>query len=220
MSLPHDTVATRDLMNRIYGRQQYFYDASRKYYLLGRDRLIRNLCPPAGGTVLEIGCGTGRNLIAAARRYPSAHFYGVDISTVMLETAHRTIAAADLGHRITLAHADATDFSGSALFMISRFDRVFFSFSLSMIPPWEKSIANAMNHLMPGGQLHVVDFGDQSDLPKWFRSLLRRWLTRFHVTPRENLDGTLRAIAETHCGALAYQPLYRGYSVLGRIIIQ
>ncbi|HSO42957.1 MAG TPA: hypothetical protein VLR47_08995, partial [Rhodospirillales bacterium] len=63
-------------MDRIYRHQRHLYDATRKYYLLGRDQLIADLAPPEGGTVLEIGCGTGRNLIAAARAYPSASLSG------------------------------------------------------------------------------------------------------------------------------------------------
>ena len=59
-------------MDGIYRYQRYIYNASRKYFLLGRDHLIERLRPPDGGTVLEIGCGTGRNLILAARRYPNA----------------------------------------------------------------------------------------------------------------------------------------------------
>src|SRR5262249_43214804 len=50
-------------MDAIYRYQRYIYDATRKYYLFGRDRLIANLDPPERGTVLEIACGTGRNLI-------------------------------------------------------------------------------------------------------------------------------------------------------------
>ena len=46
------------------------YNATRKYYLLGRDLLLNELEPDDGSTVLEIGCGTGRNLIHAARRWP------------------------------------------------------------------------------------------------------------------------------------------------------
>ena len=67
-------------MDGIYRYQRYIYDATRKYFLLGRDRLIEELAVPAGGTVLEIGCGTGRNLILVARRYPDARLYGFDIS--------------------------------------------------------------------------------------------------------------------------------------------
>ncbi len=48
--------ATR-LMDGIYRYQRHIYDITRKYYLLGRDALIKELEAPNGGTVLEIGCG-------------------------------------------------------------------------------------------------------------------------------------------------------------------
>ena len=72
------------LMDQIYRRQHHIYDLTRKYYLLGRDRLIIGLRPTSGDAVLEIGCGTGRNLTIAAKHYPAARFFGVDVSTVML----------------------------------------------------------------------------------------------------------------------------------------
>ena len=78
---------TSQAMNRMYRHQRHIYDASRRFYLLGRDTLIERLNPPAGGHVLELGCGTGRNLVAAARRYPLAAFYGCDISSEMLKSA-------------------------------------------------------------------------------------------------------------------------------------
>ena len=67
-------------MDRIYRHQRFIYDLTRKYYLLGRDRMIAGLAVPDGASVLEVGCGTGRNLIEAARRYPHARFHGFDIS--------------------------------------------------------------------------------------------------------------------------------------------
>ena len=71
------------LMDQVYRRQRHIYDATRKYFLLGRDRLLDALDPPAGGRVLEVGCGTGRNLIRAARLHPQAIFHGFDISAEM-----------------------------------------------------------------------------------------------------------------------------------------
>src|SRR5690606_27891250 len=106
-------------------------DATRKYYLLGRDRLIDELLPPAGGTVLELGCGTGRNLAHAARRYPSAKLFGIDISAEMLETASVNLRRAGIGSRIGLARGDAADFDAAQLFGRRAFDRVFISYALS-----------------------------------------------------------------------------------------
>ena len=81
-------------MNRMYRRQRHIYDGTRRYYLLGRDQLIADLRPGAGANVLEIGCGTGRNLVLAARRYPDARFFGIDVSTEMLTSAISAISRA------------------------------------------------------------------------------------------------------------------------------
>jgi S-adenosylmethionine-diacylgycerolhomoserine-N-methlytransferase len=66
------TAHATDLMNRIYRHQRHIYDFSRKYFLLGRGRVIGELDARDGARVLEIGCGTGRNLILAARKCPGA----------------------------------------------------------------------------------------------------------------------------------------------------
>src|SRR6185503_5117746 len=95
-------VAHGDLMDRIYRHQRHIYDLTRKYYLLGRDRMIDGLDVPAGGSVLELGCGTGRNIVLAARRYPEARFHGLDISAEMLETARAAIEREGIAGRVTL----------------------------------------------------------------------------------------------------------------------
>ena len=76
----------------------------------GRDQLIAQLRAGAGERVLEIGCGTGRNLIEAARRYPGARYFGIDISTEMLSDGKANIARAELGDRISVARGDAAVF--------------------------------------------------------------------------------------------------------------
>src|SRR5436190_741980 len=110
-----------EMMDRVYRRQRHIYDLSRKFFLLGRDRLIGALKPPPGGQVLEIGCGTARNL-------------------------------------------------------------------------------------------HVVDFGQQEGLPRWFRAGLFEWLDRFHVAPRAELERVLSDVATRQGGGLAFRRLYRGYA--------
>jgi S-adenosylmethionine-diacylgycerolhomoserine-N-methlytransferase len=202
-----------DLMDGVYRHQRHVYDLTRKYYLLGRDRLIEGLDVPSGGAVLELGCGTGRNLIQAARRYPEARFFGLDISHAMLETAATAIMRSDLSGRIALAQGDATAFDAGALFDRPDFDRIFVSYALSMIPGWEKTIPAALAALAPGGSLHIVDFGRQEDLPNWFRSGLRAWLAKFHVEPRDSLREVLESECQRTGASLSFETLYRGYAV-------
>ena len=181
-------------MDGMYRRQRHFYDVTRKYYLLGRDRLIAGLAPPPGSRVLEIGCGTARNLARAARAYPEVEFYGIDISFEMLETARDTIVRRGLTAHIQVAQADATKFDPALLFGVPGFSRIFVSYSLSMIPNWRAVIGQAMYWLQPGGELHIVDFGGQERLPGWFRRGLRRWLGLFHVHPRDDLEAELQRL--------------------------
>jgi S-adenosylmethionine-diacylgycerolhomoserine-N-methlytransferase len=199
-------------MDRMYALQRHLYDATRKYYLLGRDRLIDRLDPPAGGAVIEIGCGTARNLIVAARRWPDTHFYGVDIATTMLETARSHVARAGLTDRITLGQGDATNFDPVALFGVTAFDRVFQSYTLSMIPDWRGAIDHAASILAPGGRLSIVDFGQQERLPRWWRAFLLGWLARWHVTPRVDLFDSASTIALDRQLTRHFAVQHRGYA--------
>lgn len=199
-------------MDAIYRYQRHIYDASRKYYLLGRDRLIRALDAPAGTSILEVGCGTGRNLIAAARKWPQAQLSGFDISQAMLDTANRSVRRAGLTDRIALARGDATHFQSRKLWGEATFDRIFLSYTLSMIPGWELALDEAALALAEGGSLHIVDFGQQERLPLFFRDLLAAWLRRFDVFPRGDLLPVLQDVAAHHGLELSFSPLYRGYA--------
>lgn len=205
------------LMDGVYRRQRHFYDATRKFFLLGRDRLIADLAPPPGARVLEIGCGTGRNMIVAARRYPQARFFGLDISEQMLSTARESVRRAGLEARITLAQGDATAFDAQALFGAAAFERVFFSYSLSMIPDWRGALAQGAAATAPGGALQVVDFGRQEGLPGVAKAALRRWLALFHVAPRDGLDaGFAQVAAGAGLDAPQVTPIYGGFAWLMR----
>ena len=195
-----------DRMDAIYARQRHIYDLTRKYYLLGRDRLISRLDVPPGGSVLEVGCGTGRNLIAVARRYRDARLYGLDISEEMLITARAKIAAAGLASRIRLERADATDFDPVLLFQVDRFDRVYFSYTLSMIPDWRAALRQGF--AATAGRLSLVDFGQQERLPRAWQIGLFAWLAKFDVAPRAELDDAVAALSPT----ARFEPLYRGYA--------
>ena len=199
-------------MNRMYRRQRHIYDGTRRYYLLGRDRLIASLQPAAGSNVLEIGCGTGRNLVHAAGLYPDARFFGIDVSTEMLTSAISAVARRGMTGRIRVAHGDGTAFDPQFLFGVPCFDQVMISYSLSMIPDWRQVLQAAVHRLKPGGRLHIVDFGNQERLPELARVLLERWLALFDVTPRHDLEAVLSAMAGSRRADLRFERPFRGYA--------
>ncbi|MBQ1500729.1 MAG: class I SAM-dependent methyltransferase [Sphingomonas sp.] len=201
----------KGLMDATYALHRHFYDFTRKFYLLGRDALIRGLNPPKGGTVLEVGCGTARNLIVAAKRFPQARFYGFDISEAMLETARASVEKNGLAERITLAQADAGAFDVQRLFGVERLDRVFMSYTLSMIPPWVEAIELGARALAPGGSLHIVDFGQYERLPGFAKRLHFKSLNDFHVFPRDTLPAVLKRVAEEQGLRLDFRSTLRGY---------
>jgi S-adenosylmethionine-diacylgycerolhomoserine-N-methlytransferase len=199
-------------MNRMYRRQRHIYDGTRRYYLLGRDRLISDLKPAADANVLEIGCGTGRNLVQAARLYPDARFFGIDVSTEMLTSAIFAISRRGMTARIRVAHGDGTAFDPQLLFGVPSFDHVMISYSLSMIPDWRSVLQAAARRLTQGGCLHVVDFGNQERLPNIARAVLLRWLAMFDVTPRDDLEHVLAAMTRSSRANLAFERPFRGYA--------
>ena len=204
-------------MDRMYRYQRHIYDLSRKFYLLGRDRLVRELAPGPRARICEVGCGTGRNLLALARRYPDAQVFGIDASNQMLKTAQAAIARAGLVGRIRTARCLADELDPAASFgLAAPFDAIIFSYTLSMIPDWGRAVDRAVEVLQPAGVLAVVDFSEQRGLPEWFRTALRRWLALFGVTPRAGLPDYLRALARRERGSLLVEPLYGDYACLMR----
>jgi S-adenosylmethionine-diacylgycerolhomoserine-N-methlytransferase len=206
-----------EAMDRMYRFQRHIYDASRRYYLLGRDQLLDRLAPPPSGSILEIGCGTGRNLIGAARRYRDAKLFGIDISQEMLKTALGTMGRMGLEKRVCVACADATSFDPLLSLGQRRFDRVYFSYTLSMVPQWQAALRHAFSLLAENGELHIVDFGQCEGLPRCFRSLLFRWLGLFHVSPRAELRQEITRLAKAIGASIQFEAPYRGYAWLAKI---
>jgi S-adenosylmethionine-diacylgycerolhomoserine-N-methlytransferase len=206
-----------EAMDRMYRFQRHFYDASRRYYLLGRDQLLDRLAPPVGGSILEIGCGTGRNLIGAARRYKDAKLFGIDISQEMLKTALGTMGRVGLEKRVRVACADATSFDPLLSLGQRQFDRIYFSYTLSMVPEWQAALRHAFSLLSRDGELHIVDFGQCEGLPRGFRTLLFRWLGLFHVSPRADLRQEITRLAKANGASIHFKAPYRGYAWLAKI---
>lgn len=204
-----------DRMGRMYRPQKLIYDLTRKYYLLGRDRLIAELDLRPGQSLLEIGCGTARNLASIARRWPDARLAGLDAAEPMLEVARRRMAARSAGAPVLLAHGTVEDL-GPETFGEQGFDHVVFSYVLSMVDAPSLALLRALAVTRPGGLLHIVDFGPMDGLPRGFAAFMRAWLERFGVHHQPSVAQVLGQLAERGEGRLERHVIARGYAELMR----
>jgi SAM-dependent methyltransferase len=69
---------------------------------------------PEGGTLLDLGCGSGRLLARLARGRPDARVVGLDLSEPMLEMGRQTLEREGLAERVELRQGDITDFESEA----------------------------------------------------------------------------------------------------------
>ncbi len=175
------------------------YDRTRWSFLFGRQAIIaligKHLVPQ---TILEVGCGTGKNLVALAKAFPSATITGVDISAEMLAVARRNLAAHQAQAHLLNQPYD------QPLAGVPAFDVVLFSYALTMFNPgWEAAIDHAHADLVTGGLIAVVDFHN-SGLPAF-----KRWMGVNHV----RMDGQLLPYLETHFTpqAAAIHAAYGGF---------
>jgi SAM-dependent methyltransferase len=118
---------------------------------LGGDVDVYAGLAPAGGSVLELGTGSGRVAEALAERGLSVT--GIDIAPAMLAKAEarRAALAPEVAARIELKRGDMT-----ALALKRTFDLVACPyFTLAHVPAgaaWKNTFAVAARHLAPGGK--------------------------------------------------------------------
>jgi len=205
-------------MDVVYGFHRHFYDLTRRFYLLGRNRLLKKIAVRPGDHVLEVGCGTARNLRLLARHRPDLHLYGLDASSLMLDTARTALRRRGLLQRIVLRQAAAEAWSPRETFGLERpLDAIFFSYSLSMMPDWRAAIGRAVLHTRVGGSLHVLDFGDHAVWPRWMRAAHMNWLARFCVRPEPAMIEHLRALQPKDGGLLVVESLLGGFAFLAQL---
>jgi S-adenosylmethionine-diacylgycerolhomoserine-N-methlytransferase len=209
-------------MDRMYRVTRHVYDLTRRYYLLGRDRMLSTIATSPTTATLEVGCGTARNLIKLAGRAEPGRLYGLDASHEMLETAARSIAQQGVPAAgrppIVLRQCLAEQLDARETFGIDEpFDTIFFSYCLSMIPTWPGALEAALANLRPGGRLLIVDFWDQGELPGLFAAGLKRWLSLFHVHYRPEVHDAIAALGRSGRAHVAFESVARRYAYIATI---
>ena len=170
-------------LERYYRLHSRVYDATRWSFLFGRNQLIQIVSKNAQPSrILDIGCGTGNNLLRLCRNFPTASLTGLDLSASMLSIARKKLK--NQGCPVDLVH-QAYD---HPLAPAASFDLLVFSYSLSMFNPgWEQAIDCAYRDLDVGGIIAVVDFHHSRF------SFFKRWLALNHV----RLEGHLLPLLQS-----------------------
>lgn len=167
-----DSVQINEVLKRYYRFHSAIYDLTRWSFLFGRKKIITRFLPSSLNPekILEVGCGTGKNIAILKKRYPEARITGVDISPAMLKIAQKKFRDSD--NQIILKES----FYDSGSFSPGQFDLILFSYSLSMMNPgWKDAIANARYHLKKNGMIAVVDFYESNV------AVFKKWMLVNHV---------------------------------------
>jgi SAM-dependent methyltransferase len=141
--------------------------------------VVATLCglePPAveGCRVLELGCGTGFNLLAMKQSLPGARLVGIDRSRRQIEHG-RALAAAVGADDVELHARDLADIDES----FGRFDYVIAHGLFSWVPAGvrEAILAVCKRHLGP----HGIAYLSYNTYPGWHLRTILRDVLRFHA---------------------------------------
>ena len=166
-----------------------FYDPMLR--LLLRERALRNrfldlAAIESGQRVLDIGCGTGSQLLLLKQRYPDVEAVGIDGDPKALARAVAKAAKQRAAIRFEEALAMRLPFGDA------HFDRVLSSLMLHHLTRDEKlaTLREVRRVLRPGASFHLVDFAAP-------RTAIARIATHlFHHDERmgDNLDGQIPAL--------------------------
>jgi len=124
-----------------------------------RRALTRQVAPVAGDVIADIGSGTGTQLKNFGRACAGLTLIGIDPDPLAIERARGKVAKA--GVTVEFMHGYARD--AGRLLAGRKVNKVISSLVFHQVPLAEKrdGLASMYAALVPGGSLHVADYGLQ-----------------------------------------------------------
>jgi demethylmenaquinone methyltransferase/2-methoxy-6-polyprenyl-1,4-benzoquinol methylase len=161
---------TRD----VFARLAPAYDRFTPGLSFWRDRawkrdMIQGLPPASQPACLDLACGTGDLCFLLAKRFPTAHIIGTDITDAMLELARKRNPSA----KIEFTNADMMHTGLPA----ASFDIITGGYALRNAPDLDGALAEIARLLKPGGAAAFLDFSNppQPALRKLYKLVLHLW---------------------------------------------
>jgi ubiquinone/menaquinone biosynthesis C-methylase UbiE len=152
-----------------------------------RARLLDQVAPASGETIIDLGCGTGSLALAMAQRAPEARIIGLDPDADIL--ARAATKAGGEGGAVRFVRGFARD--AATLLGEGVADKVVSSLVFHQLPMEEKraGLAASLRALRPGGALHIADYGRQTGVMRLLFRLVQS-LDGYENT-QPNADGVL-----------------------------
>lgn len=127
-----------------------------------RREAVRALALRPGATVVDLGCGTGRNLpLLTSAVGPKGRVIGVDLTSAMLRAAERRIRAHQWTN-VELVEADAAVYE-----FPPETDGILSTFAVTLAPSYDQILHRAADALAPCGRLAVADLKLPERWPSW-----------------------------------------------------
>lgn len=193
-----------DEMSKFYAAQAKGYDAVREKMLVARPDMISAFGPIKDGqTWLDIGGGTGRNLhFLRAQLDNFQRIVVLDICPELLEVGKQSARSTFTPAQFEKIRWVCMDINAPTIKeelakvcgnSLSRgFDTITFSYSLTMIPEWEKALYSAKSLMSDSGRLLVGDFDTYTEEGNSFRDfLIRTWYKQDGVRIEANTRKTI-----------------------------
>ena len=134
---------------------------SRDFWEQVSSRTVALAMPKPGELVLDVACGTGPSVVAAARAVgPGGHVLGVDVADQMLAIAQEKVSIAGLAN-VELRRGDMTDLKLSP----ASFDVVLCVLGLFFVDDMPGLVRSLWELLRPGGRLAITVLGDRFFAP-------------------------------------------------------
>lgn len=157
---PGSVVGTDRMMRWIYHRLGRLHDPAVKHLLSRldgfdetalREGILDLLNPPPTGRLLDVGCGTGQELMRLGRRCPQAELVGVDLTPGMLSLGRENLRRAKISAWLALADVHALPFPDA------QFDAVVHVGGFNNFRDRPRALAELLRVTRPGGAVVVVD---------------------------------------------------------------
>ena len=175
-----------------YNRMSAWYDwiagsSERKFAEAG----LQKLAVQAGETVLEIGFGTGHNLVTLARSVGiTGKVYGIDLSEGMMQVANQRLSKNGLTERAELTVSDATHLPYNDGF----FNAIFMSFVLELFdtPEIPMVLQECHRTLCKGGRIGIVALSKKTGAAvrvyEWFHARLPAYVDCRPIFTRQSVE--------------------------------